>query len=392
MLQDHSRQAIPSNLPPAHLPLAHLRQAVLTCAMPDMILILNAGSSSVKMALFEVGAAVARGKAECGDDGWRLVVHGADGGVLDDRSGDDPAAMALDWALDHAGEDALSAVGHRIVHGGPDFCAPVRVTGDVLDRLQALTPLAPLHQPPGLAPIRAIMARRPDLPQAACFDTAFHHTMPPVATRLPLPRAYADRGVRRYGFHGLSYEHIAARLPDVAPGLIAGRVVVAHLGNGASLCAMQAGRSVDTTMSFTALDGLMMGTRCGALDPGVLLYMMQHDGLSPQEVEQVLYRQSGLLGVSGLSSDMRALSGSGDPRAQEAVALFVHRVAQEAAAMAASMGGIDGFVFTGGIGEHDAAVRATICDRLRWMGRIAVHVIPADEEAVIARHTQAVLR
>ena len=278
-----------------------------------------------------------------------------------------------------------------------------------MQALDALTPLAPLHQPHSLAPIRALMSLRPGLAQVACFDTAFHCTMPAVATRFALPREYEAEGVRRYGFHGLSYEYIARTLRETAPGLAAGRVVVAHLGNGASLCAMQDGRSVDTTMSFTALDGLAMGTRCGALDAGVVLYMLQQKGLAPHEVEQVLYRQSGLLGVSGVSGDMRVLLASADPRARDAVELFVFRVARETAALAASLGGLDGFVFTAGIGEHAAEIRSLVCERLRWMGvvpdpaanaggagrisaasgAVEVHVVPTDEEAMIAQHTLA---
>jgi len=279
----------------------------------------------------------------------------------------------------------------------------VRVTEPVLTALEALTPLAPLHQPHSLAPMRAITTMRPGLPQIACFDTAFHHTMPAVATRFALPREYEDAGVRHYGFHGLSYEYIARRLSEVAPRLAAGRVIVAHLGNGASLCAMRAGVSVDTTMTFTALDGLVMGTRCGAIDPGVLLYMAQQQKLSPDAIEHLLYEKSGLLGVSGLSSDMRELLASDLKRAREAVELFVFRIARETAALAASLGGLDGFVFTAGIGEHAPEIRAAVCERLRWLGvapgspdgslisapgsGVEVRVIPTDEEAMIGHHT-----
>jgi acetate kinase len=267
--------------------------------------------------------------------------------------------------------------------------------------------LAPLHQPHSLAPIRTLMALRPGLPQVACFDTAFHRTMLAVATRFALPRAYEGEGVRRYGFHGLSYEYIARTLRQAVPSLASGRVVVAHLGNGASLCAMRDGCSQDTTMGFTALDGLVMGTRCGTLDAGVVLYMLQQERLSAHEVEHVLYERSGLLGVSGVSSDMRTLLASADPQAREAVELFAFRIGQETAAMAASLGGLDGFVFTGGIGEHATEARAIVCQRLHWLGveldaaanaggagristpssRVEVHVIPTDEEATIARHT-----
>jgi acetate kinase len=307
--------------------------------------------------------------------------------------------------------DTLVAVGHRVVHGGRDFIAPVRLTAQIVQQLDALTPLAPLHQPHSLAPIRTLMALRPNLPQVACFDTAFHHTMPAVAARFALPREYEAEGVQRYGFHGLSYEYIARALRQQAPGLAAGRVVVAHLGNGASLCGMRDGCSQETTMGFTALDGLVMGTRCGTLDAGVVLYMLQQKGLTAHAVEQVLYERSGLLGVSGLSSDMRTLLASSDPRAHEAVELFAFRVAQQTAVMAASLGGLDGFVFTGGIGEHAAGVRAMVGERLRWLGveldaavnkggpgristqhsRVEVHVITTDEEAMIAQHTNDML-
>ena len=271
---------------------------------------------------------------------------------------------------------------------------PVTLTPAVVEALDRLTPLAPLHQPHSLKPIRTLMAIRPGLQQVACFDTAFHHTMPAVATRFALPRRFGAEGVRRYGFHGLSYEYIARTLRATVPHLAAGRVVVAHLGNGASLCAMADGVSVDTTMGFTALDGLVMGTRCGTLDAGVVLYMLQEKGLSAAAVQHVLYSESGLLGVSGVSSDMRALLASADPHAREAVELFVFRIARETAALAASVGGLDGFIFTAGIGEHAAEVRAMVCERLAWLGvepggdgPVAVHVIPTDEEKMIAIHT-----
>ena len=391
--------------------------------MPDAILALNAGSSSIKFGLFEI----------CEGSGLSLMSKGAIEGVggnphfsatdvagalLTDKQWQGKEAeydamlgALLAWAESHVHPDTLVAVGHRVVHGGRDFTAPVRLTAAIVQQLDALTPFAPLHQPHSLAPIRTLMALRPGLPQVACFDTAFHSTMPSVAKRFALPRDYEDEGVRRYGFHGLSYEYIARALRQQAPGLAAGRVVVAHLGNGASLCAMRGGSSQDTTMGFTALDGLVMGTRCGTLDAGVVLYMLQQKGLDAHAVEQVLYERSGLLGVSGLSSDMRTLLASAAPRAREAVELFAFRVGQETAAMAASMGGLDGFVFTGGIGEHAAEARTMVCARLRWLGveldaaantggagrislrgsRVEVHVIPTDEEATIARHTHDVL-
>jgi acetate kinase len=279
--------------------------------------------------------------------------------------------------------------------------------------LDALTPLAPLHQPHNIAPIRAIAAARPNLPQVACFDTAFHHTIPAVAARFALPREYEHAGVRRYGFHGLSYEYVAKRLREIAPELSRGRVVAAHLGNGASLCAMRAGQSLDTTMGFTALDGLVMGTRCGNLDPGIILYLEQERGLTAEQVQDLLYRQSGLLGVSGgLASDMRTLLASANPHAQEAIELFVYRIAREIGALTSSLDGLDGIVFTAGIGENAPQIRAMVCARLGWLGvaldedanannaplisapesHVAVRVIPTDEEAMIARHTLDIIR
>ena len=350
--------------------------------MPEAVLALNAGSSSIKYALFEVGVAgrpglLSKGQMETGG--------GADVAALD---------WLLEWSEAHLGVDTLAAVGHRVVRGGRDFTAPVRLTPAVVDALDRLTPLAPLHQPHSLKPIRALMALRPTLLQVACFDTSFHHTMPTVATHFALPRRFEDEGIRRYGFHGLSYEYIARTLRETLPHLASGRIIVAHLGNGASLCAMRDGRSIDTTMGFTALDGLVMGTRCGTLDAGVVLHLMQDHGLSAAEVQHLLYDDSGLLGVSGLSSDMRILLGSPDPAAKEAGELFVFRIARETAALAASMGGLDGFVFTAGIGEHAAEIRTMVCERLHWLGVAAdgtgpasVHVIPTDEEMMIAMHT-----
>jgi acetate kinase len=388
--------------------------------MTDAVLALNAGSSSLKFAVFRAGRAkkiepACRGEIEATTTAPHFVARDAKGAPLDEKRWPAGGGTAfetllgelLGWVDGHLGHDKLLAVGHRVVHGGRDFTAPVRVTEAVLGELDRLTPLAPLHQPHSLAPMRTIATMRPGLPQIACFDTAFHHTMPAVATRFALPREYEDEGVRHYGFHGLSYEYIAMRLPEVAPRLAAGRVVVAHLGNGASLCAMRAGLSIDTTMTFTALDGLAMGTRCGAIDPGVLLYMLQQKKMSPHDVEQLLYLKSGLLGVSGLSSDMRELLASDHPRAREAVELFVFRIARETAALAASLGGLDGFVFTAGIGEHAPEIRAAVSERLRWLGlvpgsgasptsggpigapdsRVEVHVIPTDEEAMIGQHT-----
>ena len=387
--------------------------------MSDAVLVVNAGSSSLKFALFEradgASVAVSHGQIESIGDAPHFVVHDAAGRMLGENRWPGGGAEThetllghlLDWVDMHLGADALVAVGHRVVHGGASLHRPARVTDALLDTLAGLTPLAPLHQPHNLTPIRAIAARRPGLPQVACFDTGFHHSLAPVATRFALPRRYETEGVRRYGFHGLSYEYIARRLRDEHPALAAGRVIVAHLGNGASLCAMHDGRSVDTTMGFTALDGLVMGTRCGSIDPGAVLYLQQHYGLPADEVERLLYHDSGLLGVSGISGDMRQLIGRREKTAKDAIELFVYRIAREAGALAASLGGLDGFVFTAGIGEHAPAVRGLVVARLGWLGatldpcantrghgrisdagsRIEVHVIPTDEEAMIARHT-----
>ncbi len=391
--------------------------------MPDAVLALNAGSSSIKFALFEaaVGATkpVLHGQVEGIGTAPHFIARDVSGDVLGERRWPEGGAQShetllrdlLDWVDIHLGAESLVAVGHRVVHGGPDYYRPTRVTEELLASLERLTPLAPLHQPHSLAPIRVIASLRPALPQVACFDTGFHHGLVPVATRLAIPREYEAEGVRRYGFHGLSYEYIAGHLREIAPDLIAGRVIAAHLGNGASLCAMRDGYSVDTTMGFTALDGLVMGTRCGTIDPGVLLYLQQQHGLNAGQVEDVLYRRSGLLGVSGVSSDMRVLLESTDTRAREAVELFVFRVAREAGALVSSLGGLDGLVFTAGIGEHAAPVRAAICERLGWLGvlldddanarggarishkdsRVEVRVIPTGEEAMIARHTLVAL-
>jgi acetate kinase len=298
------------------------------------------------------------------------------------------------------------------VHGGPDYSAPTAITESVLKRLETFSPLAPLHQPNNLAPIRAVSARQPQLLQAACFDTAFHRGHPEVADRYALPEALYEEGVRRYGFHGLSYEYIADRLPSVAPDLAKGRVVVAHLGSGASMCAVHAGRSVECTLGFTALDGLPMGTRPGQLDPGVVLYLMSEKGMSAKEIERFLYNECGLKGLSGISNDVRDLLDSRDPRAKRALDHFVYRIALSAGMLASAMGGVDGFVFTAGIGENAPRIREAVAKRLAWLGleldeeannkgaprisredsRVACYVIPTDEELMIARHTLHVLR
>ena len=393
--------------------------------MGDAVLALNAGSSSIKFALFEIGSgnfadAILRGQIEGIGDAPEFVVREKSGALLSEQrwahdeapSHEALVGYLLDWVDHHLGRDRLVAVGHRVVHGGAAHGVPELVTGRLLEELDRLTPLAPLHQPHSLSPIRAIASARPGLAQVACFDTAFHRTMPAVATRLALPRTWDADGLRRYGFHGLSYEYIAARLSAEAPELAAGRVIVAHLGNGASLCAMRAGRSVDTTMGFTALDGLVMGTRCGSIDPGVLLYLRQSAGLSTDDLEDLLYRRSGLLGVSGIDSDMRTLLASKEAAAREAVELFVYRFAQQAGAMLAALDGLDGLVFTAGIGEHAPEIQAAVCTKLAWLGvtldetlnlrgsgrisrpdsQVEVRVIPTDEETMIARHTISLLQ
>lgn len=393
--------------------------------MADTILTLNAGSSSLKFALFDAeggedAGAMLRGLVEEIPTRPRFSASQADGVSL--AEGEWPEAAAdfagiVDRLIDrieaHLDDDRLVAVGHRVVHGGPDHAQPERVTPALLAELGRLTRLAPLHEPQNIAPIRALAEARPGLAQVACFDTAFHRTMPAVAFRYALPRDFEAEGIRRYGFHGLSYEYIAGRLTRIAPELAAGRVIVAHLGNGASLCALKAGKSVDTTMGFSTLDGLVMGTRPGSLDPGVILHLLKERGMTADGIEDLLYRRSGLLGVSGgLSSDMRVLLGSDDPRAAEAVELFAYRIAREAGALASSLGGLDGFVFTGGIGEHSAAVRALVCARLDWLGLkidaeanergdgmigapqspVELRVIATDEERTIASHVLRTVR
>jgi acetate kinase len=392
--------------------------------MTAAVLSLNAGSSSLKFALWEAGAAgsprlVARGQVEAIATAPRLIVRDAAGATLEDRRW--PAGQALgheaflpmlfDWADRRLGTDTLVGVGHRIVHGGRRFAAPVRIDDAVLADLEALTPLAPLHQPHNVAVVRAAAQARPKAPQVACFDTAFHQSQPPVATRFALPRTFEAEGVRRYGFHGLSYEFVARRLAEVDPMVSGGRVIAAHLGNGASLCAMKSGTSLDTTMGFSAADGLVMGTRCGALDPGVILYLMQARGFGAAAIEDLIYRRSGLLGVSGLSGDMRTLLASGATAAKEAIELFVYRLAREAGALAGVLGGLDGLVFTAGIGENAPAIRAAVGERLAWLGveidpeanlanaavistsssRVLVRIIPTDEERMIALHVLELL-
>lgn len=391
--------------------------------MSRAVLSLNAGSSSIKFALFGVspvgsGQRLSHGQIEGIGSAPHFVAKDADGHVLTEYrwpagstlGHEDLLAPLLTWITSHLGADLLAAVGHRIVHGGEKYTQPVLLTEPVIADLATLTPLAPLHQPHNLAAAQAMRKVRPGLPQVGCFDTAFHHSMTATATRLALPRKYADEGVRRYGFHGLSYEYIAGRLREQAPALATGRVIAAHLGNGASLCGMQDGRSIDTTMGFTALDGLVMGTRCGSIDPGALLYLQRQHGMTTTELEHMLYNDGGLLGVSGVSNDMRTLLASQDPHAREAIDLFVFRIAREAGALISSLGGLDGLVFSAGIGERAAVIRAAVCERLAWLGirldeaanaadanvistadsRVQVRVIATNEEAMIATHACAV--
>jgi len=324
-------------------------------------------------------------------------------------------ASALDqlaqWLSSRFDRESLAAVGHRVVHGGQQFARPALVTAEIVQELKALSPLAPLHQPFNLAAIEAVFERLPGLPQVACFDTAFHRGHSAVTDLIPLPEDLRARGLQRYGFHGLSYEYIASVLPQVAPEIAAGRVLVAHLGSGASICALDGGRSVDSSLGFTALDGLCMGSRPGGMDPGVVLYLFQELGMSTREVEDVLYRKSGLLGISGISNDMRALVGSDEPAARLAVDYFVYRAAREIGSLTAVLGGLDGLVFTAGIGENDAEIRRRICEACSWLGvrvdaeaneangprittgesDVSAWVIPTDEELMIARHTAAEL-
>jgi acetate kinase len=384
----------------------------------DAILVVNAGSSSLKFQIFEIADTVLKRRIRGQIDGIgtrpRLMAKAADGAVLVDRSyapelvGNLPAAIAetRTWLLTLDGFN-LRAVGHRVVHGGPDYATPIVIDHAVLDTLATFQELAPLHQPNNLAPIRLAMDINPDVPQVACFDTAFHRGHDPHTDCYALPWTYYEQGVRRYGFHGLSYEYIADRLTEVAPEIARRRVIVAHLGSGASMCGLLDGRSVESTMGFTALDGLPMSTRPGQLDPGVVLYLIDQKGMSPREVTDLLYRASGLKGLSGISGDMRDLLASDDKRAALAIDHFIHRCALNAGMLAAALGGVDAFVFTAGVGEHSPPIRARISERLAWLGaeldpdanaagktlvstpasKVALYVLPTDEELMIARHT-----
>jgi acetate kinase len=389
--------------------------------MSDTILVLNAGSSSLKFCVYRAPAGAfrlaARGQIEGIGTSPRFSAKDGDGKALEPALADEvrDAHGALDvladWLRASFGGSRVVGVGHRVVHGGARHGAPTRVTPGLLEDLRALVPLAPLHQPHNLAAIEAVARRIPEVPQVACFDTSFHRGRAPVTELVPLPREIRDAGVQRYGFHGLSYEYIASVLPAAAPEIAAGRVVVAHLGSGASLCALRAGRCVDTTLGFTALDGLCMGTRPGSLDPGVVLHLFQGLGLSAKRVETMLYKESGLLGLSGASNDMRDLLASPTPEARLAVDYFVYRAAKEIGALAAVLGGLDGIVFTAGIGENSPEIRARLCEASAWLGvaldaganaqrgpristpssRVSAWVIPTNEELVVARHTASLL-
>jgi acetate kinase len=390
--------------------------------MSDAILVLNAGSSSLKFSAFRAegdgDGLLAHGQVEGIGTAPRFVLRGAAGEAIEEQSLDGAATdheHALGVVLERCaacfGDNRVVAVGHRVVHGGVKFAAPVRIDAAVLAELEELVPLAPLHQPHNLAAVRAVSRRAPHLPQVACFDTAFHRTQPEVAQRFGLPRRFTDAGVRRYGFHGLSYEYVASALTGIDPRAATGRTVVAHLGNGASMCAMRGGKSVATTMSFTPADGLVMGTRVGSLDPGVMLYLMARHNMTAGQLEHLIYHESGLLGVAGTSSDMRELLASADPHAAEAIDLFVYRIGRELGSLAAALGGLDALVFTGGIGENAAAIRARVCRDAAWLGvtldesanaaggpRISAAgsgatawVVPTNEELMIANHTRHVL-
>lgn len=388
--------------------------------MVAALLVLNAGSSSLKFSVFtdeESPRLVLRGQLEELFTRPHFVARAAGGAVLGEKHWDPGTQLGHEGAIDHLlgwgrsgvlGERHVAAVGHRVVHGGVRFSRPVLVDETTLADLDALVPLAPLHQPHSLAAIRAVMREAPSVPQVACFDTAFHSSQPPVARTFALPRRLREEGIRRYGFHGLSYEYVSSALPRVDLRAATGRTIVAHLGNGASMCALSEGRSIATTMSFTALDGLVMGTRCGALDPGVVLYLLERHGMDAQSLQRLLYEESGLLGVSGSSSDMRALLASSDDAAAEAVDLFVYRIGRELGSLAAALRGLDALVFTGGIGENAAPIRTRVCKDARWLGveldaeanarggpcisragsRVSAWVIPTNEEAMIAVHTQ----
>ena len=395
--------------------------------MEGSISVINSGSSSIKFALFD----------NIEKDELRLVYNGQIEGIgvspyfkARNGAGQTVDEQHLENSPDYDHESLLglliawirkrrqqlgldlTGVGHRVVHGGNRFTAPVIVNNEILESLELFTPLAPLHQPHNLASIRSVMKLGPNIPQVACFDTAFHHTNPPVAQSFALPRNLSDAGIRRYGFHGLSYEYVARRFRMINPDVAAGRVVVAHLGSGASMCALRDGKSIASTMGFSAMDGLVMGTRPGNIDPGVILYLIQEKGMQAKELTELLYKKSGLLGVSGLSSDMRVLLDSVDPYALEAVDLFIYRIQRELGSLVAALGGLDALVFTAGVGENSAPIRSRICNAAEWLGlcldseanekgntkistgdsTVSIWIIPTNEELLIATHTRDILR
>ena len=392
--------------------------------MADLIIVLNAGSSSLKFTIYadrgENPAVLYDGQIEGILTETRFKAKDGTGKVVEEKTWPPGSALDHEGAIEALfawgrgvlnSSDRIAAVGHRVVHGGLRYTKPTLVNEKILTDLEEFIPLAPLHQPHNLAPIRVIARRNPGMPQVACFDTSFHTSIPAVAQAFALPRKYTEQGVRRYGFHGLSYEYIASVLPGVDPEAAKGRTIVAHLGNGASLCAMMGLKSTACTLGFTAVEGLMMGTRCGTLDPGVMLYLMDECGMNARELETLIYKESGLLGVSGISSDMRTLLESKDPRAAEAVELFVYRIGREIGSLAAALGGLDALVFTGGIGENAVPIRERVCRAAQWLGlelderanagggprisrdgsRVRAWVIPTDEELMIALHTRQVL-
>lgn len=391
---------------------------------PGAILVINSGSSSLKFSVFTSDDSLRtflRGQIEAIFTAPHFIAYDRNGEVLSDKSWPQGTKLghegAIECLFDFGGSGAMGgykihAAGHRVVHGGTEFTGPVLVDESIIDSLEKLVPLAPLHQLYNIEAIRAVGKRAPGLPQAACFDTSFHRTQPDIARTYAIPRRYTEEGVVRYGFHGLSYEYIASVLPEYDSKLAFGRVVIAHLGNGASMCALKGGISVATTMGFTAVCGLPMGTRTGTIDPGILLYMMDHYGMDARGVEDLIYNRSGLLGVSGVSSDMRALLESEDPHAEEAVELFIYRISRELGSLTAALGGLDGIVFTAGIGENAAYIRERVCLDAEWLGieidrdankaggpritkdgsRVSAWIIPTNEELVIASHTERLLK
>jgi acetate kinase len=391
-----------------------------TAPSEPLIGVINAGSSSVKFSFYEGDRRILTGQVEgigihpsasaAGANGEKLAPP--DLGTKPPTVPSEVLPAILPWAREKLGDRRLAALGHRVVHGGLHHSRPARVTPELLAELEALVPLAPLHEPHNLAPIKMAMSLNPELPQVACFDTAFHRTAPEVEQTFALPYSLYEEGIRRYGFHGLSYEYIASVLPERAPEIADGRIVVAHLGNGCSACAMRNRVSIATTMGFTALDGLPMGTRCGGLDPGVVLHLIQQKGMSAEQLTDLLYRRSGMLGLSGISSDFRELLMSKDPRARFAIDVFCYRVAGHIACLASALGGLDGIVFTAGVGENAAAVRSGIGQACAWLGveideaanrenkerismlnsRVAAYVIRTDENLMIARHARALVR